>query len=307
MGMQSVFLLRQMPDWERLKPVPANADYRSWFYSHWGKENALICGRDRNVQYLPWRQRLSIKVARGGRERYFIDGRSIAVDDDCYLILNDNRVYSSCFESGAEIESFSVFFRPGLAEEISGALARSVERALADGATESPRAVEFAEVLQHHDRVITPVLRYLQHALQEGMEDGDWYEEQFQFLLGRMLAHQHRLEEQVERLPALKTTTRRELHRRIGLAVDLVHSSYERDIGLADMAAAACLSKFHFLRLFTELHGITPHAYLQRKRARAAARLLAGPGRLTAAQVAERTGFRSRSTMARQLRRWAAD
>jgi AraC family transcriptional regulator len=68
------------------------------------------------------------------------------------------------------------------------------------------------------------------------------------------------------------------------------------------MAEAACLSRFHFLRLFTRLHGITPHAYLQRKRALAAARLLGKPG-LTASQVAGRVGFDSRSTMARQLRR----
>jgi AraC family transcriptional regulator len=306
MAVTSAFLLREMPDWERLRPHPANEPYRQWFYSHWGKENALINGTDRNVEYLPFQQRLSVKLARGGRERYFIDGRSIAVDDDCYLILNENRVYSSCFESGVEIESFSVFFRPGMAEEVFGALGRTVETALGDGATEAPRTVEFAEVLQHHDTLVTPVLRYLQHALKSGMEDADWYEEQFQFLLERMLSHQRRLTARIESLPALKAATRRELHRRLGLAIDLVHSSYERDIGLAEMATAACLSKFHFLRLFTELHGITPHAYLQRKRALAASRLL-DDRELTASQVARRTGFRSRSTMARQLRRWNLD
>jgi AraC family transcriptional regulator len=104
----------------------------------------------------------------------------------------------------------------------------------------------------------------------------------------------------------LKSVTLREIHRRLALAVDLVHSSYESDIGLAEMARAACLSKFHFLRLFTELHGITPHAYLQRKRALAAGRLLDGTD-LTASQVAARVGFQSRSTMARQLRRLSLD
>ena len=67
-------------------------------------------------------QRLSVKLARGGRERYFVDGRSIAVDDDSFLILNDNRTYASRFESNVELESFSIFFRPGMAEEVYGAL-----------------------------------------------------------------------------------------------------------------------------------------------------------------------------------------
>ena len=145
-----------------------------------------------------------------------------------------------------------------------------------------------------------------QYGVKSGVEDGNWYEEQFQFLLERMLAHHRRVFDRMQRLSVLKSSTRLEVCRRISFAVDLVHSSYERDIGLADMAAAACLSKFHFLRLFTELHGITPHAYLQRKRALAAGRLLKSR-QLTASQVAGRVGFNSRSTMLRQLNRWSAD
>ena len=301
--MREVFIWREMPDWQRLKPYPENALYRRWFYSRWGRENAVISGKSRNIEYAPFRQRLSVKIARGGRERYFIDGRTIAVDDDSYLILNDNRTYSSQFESGVELESFSIFFRPGVAEEVFGALGTTVEGALAAGGEEAPRSVEFAECLQPHDSVVTPALRYVQYGVGSGIDDAEWYEEQFQFLLERMLANHRRLVARIQGMTALKSTTRREIHRRLALAIDLVHANYERDIGLEDMAAAACLSKFHFLRLFTELHGITPHAYLQRKRALAAARLLESGG-VTALEAAQRTGFRSRSTMTRQLRRW---
>jgi AraC family transcriptional regulator len=302
--MRDVFLWREMPDFRRLTPSPENDGYRVGFYRRWGRENCIVCGMGRNAEYTQFRQRLSIKVATGGRERYFIDGRSIAVDDDSFLILNDNRTYGSRFESNVEIESYSIFFRPGLAEEVYGALSTPLDRALAEGAAGSPRAVEFAESLHPHDTRVSPVLRYIRHGVKSGVDDGDWYEEQLQFLLERMLAHQRRVDEGLHRLPALKSATQREIFRRLALAVDLVHSAYESEIGLAEMAEAACLSKFHFLRLFTELHGITPHAYLQRKRAQAAKRLLEGTA-LTGAQVARRVGFNSRSTMARQLKRWA--
>ena len=304
--MHSVFLLKQMPDIERLKPYPANLAYRQAFYQRWGVENCIVCGTGRNEEYFAFRQRLSIKIARGGRERYFIDGRSIAVDDDSFLILNDNRIYGSRFESNVATDSFSIFFRPGMAEEVLDATMTSVERALQPGGAGMSRPVEFAEALQPHDSIVTPMLRYVHYGVKSGVEDGNWYEEQLQFLLERMLAHHRRVFDQMQRLPVLKSSTRREVYRRIAFAVDLVHSSYERDIGLADMAAAACLSKFHFLRLFTELHGITPHAYLQRKRALAAQRLL-GARRHTVSQVAGMVGFSSRSTMMRQLRRGSAD
>ncbi len=302
--MRDVFLWREMPDFERLKPLPGNEAYRREFYRRWGVENCIVCGLGRNAEYTQFRQRLSIKVARGGRERYYLDGRSIAVDDDSFLILNDNRTYGSRFESNVDIESYSIFFRPGMAEEVFGALSTHLERALAEGAAGSTRAVEFAESLHPHDSLVSPVLRYIHHGVKSGVDDGDWYEEQLQFLLERMLAHQRRVAAGMQRLPALRTATQREIFRRLALAVDLVHSAYETEIGLAEMAEAACLSKFHFLRLFTELHGITPHAYLQRKRALAAKRLLDSTS-LTAVQVARRAGFQSRSTMVRQLKRWA--
>lgn len=304
--MGSIFLWREMPDFERLKPYPANAAYRDAFYRRWGVENCIVCGTGRAAEYIPWRQRLSIKLARGGRERYFLDGRSIAVDDDSFLILNDNRVYGSRFEPGTELESFSIFFRPGMAEEILGAMQTTVESALERGNAATRNSVEFSETLHPHDSTVSPVLRYIQYGVRSGVDDGDWYEEQFQFLLERMLAHQRRVTEQLELLPPLKSATRREVGRRLALSVDLVHASYEDDIGLADMARAACLSKFHFLRLFTELHGLTPHAYLQRKRALAAARLLEQGGH-TVTAVATRVGFNSRATLARQLRRWSLD
>jgi AraC family transcriptional regulator len=302
--MSDVFLWREMPDFRRLAPVPENDGYRRGFYRRWGIENCVICGAGRNAEYTQFRQRLSIKAARGGRERYFIDGRTIAVDDDSYLILNDNRLYGSRFESNIDMESYSIFFRPGMAEEVNGALSIPLEGVLAEGPANATRAVEFSESLHAHDSTVSPVLRYVRHAVQSGVEDGGWYEEQLQFLLQRMLERQRRVALAVTELPALKSATRREIVRRLARAVDLVHSAYDGGIGLAEMAQAACLSKFHFLRLFTELHGVTPHAYLQRKRARVARRLL-DLGTLTAAQVARRVGFQSRSTMMRQLARWA--
>ena len=304
--MGSIFLWREMPDFERLKPHPQNAAFRDAFYRRWGVENCIVCGTGRAAEYTPWRQRLSIKLARGGRERYFIDGRSIAVDDDSFLILNDNRVYGSRFDSNSELESFAIFFRPGMAEEILGAVQTSVERALDDGNAAMQHPVEFTEALQPHDSTVSPMLRYIQYGVRSGVDDGDWYEEQFQFLLARMLTHQRRVTQQLELLPALKSATRREVGRRLALAVDLVHSGYEDDIGLTDMARAACLSKFHFLRLFTELYGLTPHAYLQRKRALAAARLLE-EGRHSVTAVTRQVGFNSRATLARQMRRWGLD
>jgi AraC-like DNA-binding protein len=78
----------------------------------------------------------------------------------------------------------------------------------------------------------------------------------------------------IESLPGLRTTTRLEVYRRLLKGRDFLLSSLSEPIGLKDIAAAACLSPFHFHRSFTRAFGETPHRYLTRHRLQRAARLL---------------------------------
>lgn len=62
--------------------------------------------------------------------------------------------------------------------------------------------------------------------------------------------------------------------RRAVLAADWIESNATQPIDLASAAEQTGLSPFHFLRLFREALGVTPHQYLLRCRLRHAARLL---------------------------------
>ena len=61
------------------------------------------------------------------------------------------------------------------------------------------------------------------------------------------------------------------------------------------------LSRFHFLRLFKDLHGITPMEYLSNCRTDAAVRLLRS-GTHSVGEVASLVGFQSRTTLFRQIK-----
>ena len=88
------------------------------------------------------------------------------------------------------------------------------------------------------------------------------------------------------------------------LAADYIDTCHAEPLALDDMARVACLSRYHFVRHFRALHGLTPYAYLLRKRARVAARLLA-TGEAGHEAVAQQCGFGSRFALARALRRFA--
>jgi AraC-like DNA-binding protein len=288
-----VAIYREMPPlWDRA--------FRERFYARWGRENAVISALSRRAEYPAYTQLLSVKMMSGGNEDYFVDGRRIRVDDDTYLILNAGRRYASRIDELQAAHSFSVFFRPGLAADVRSALLRSAERLLSEPAAEAATPA-FDERLHEHDECVSPVLRHIQRAVDAGEADELWVEEQLHFLIGRMLRLERRLQRAHELLPRAKPATRHELIRRIALGVNFIHTHFREPLGLRDMARAAHLSPFHFLRSFKALHGVTPSAYLRRKRTRAAARLIA-EGRFPLAQISELVGFGSRTTLFRQLR-----
>jgi AraC family transcriptional regulator len=284
----------------RAMPAVWDPQFRRSFYERWGQENAVISARTRRVEYPEFKQLLSIKTVAGGAENYFIDGRRITVDDDTFAIFNHDRVYASGIDSLRPVHSFSIFFDRKVAAQAWHSLARSAS-ALDDGAGAELKPGEFAERLYEHENLVSPVLRHIRLAVDSGPVDDAWLEEQLLFLLGRMLRLQHKTVRVEAVVPSRKAATRRELMRRLTLGVDFIQTRYRDAVLLKDIAAAAHLSPFHFLRVFKTVYRISPSEYLSRKRSAAALRLLQ-QSNWNMNMIAEHVGFGSRTSMYRHLR-----
>jgi AraC family transcriptional regulator len=291
-------ILRSLPDLAQ-----SNAEFQSWFQSKWGREHCIIWGRTQLAEFEPRTHTLSIRAAWGGVEHCYVNGRTLAVDDDNFLILNHGQIYGTSIRSAQPVESLSICFKPELAEQIYGEASASIEQALARGDAAAQSTPDFMENLQPHENCVSPVLRFIRAHLSRGVVDEAWYDEQLVFLLARMQCHHQRLLEQVDRIALIRPATRREVYRRVALATDFLHTHYAQDVDLSTLAKIAYLSKYHFLRLFTLVHGVTPRTYLQRKRIGVAVRLLEST-RMTMSEVSASVGFAEESTLVRQMRRW---
>jgi AraC family transcriptional regulator len=285
----------------REMPAVWDPSFRQRFYAKWGRENAVISARTRRVEYPDYRQLLSIKAAIGGTEHYFVDGRHLAVDDDTFLILNAGRRYASRIDEVNPVHTFSIFFEPRLAEEVLRTLTLPPETLLDNPPDDVGSPVEFDEELREHDGLVAPALASIRQSLDAGVGDDLWLDEQLRLLLGRMLWAEHAHRRTAELVPSTRPATRRELHRRLRLASTYIHTFFRQPIGLKDMASAAHLSPFHFLRLFKAVYGVTPSTYLNRKRALAARRLIRGSS-WTMIDIAEHVGFGSRTSLFRHLK-----
>lgn len=62
--------------------------------------------------------------------------------------------------------------------------------------------------------------------------------------------------------------------KRVMLAMSFIESNFAEKISLNDIALEACLSKYHLIRMFKEVNGMTPHQYLTLVRVQRAKQLL---------------------------------
>jgi AraC-like DNA-binding protein len=83
-------------------------------------------------------------------------------------------------------------------------------------------------------------------------------------------------------------------------ARDLADRNYAEPLDLTALAAAAGLSKYHFLRCFAAEYGETPMQYLSRRRIERATDLLRATN-LTVTEVCHLVGFASLGTFSRRF------
>jgi AraC family transcriptional regulator len=104
------------------------------------------------------------------------------------------------------------------------------------------------------------------------------------------------------RMKADGNTEHRLDRRRLRHVLDYMTAHLENDIGLSDLADAACLSSFHFLRIFSNTMGVPPHRYLSRLRLERAKTLLS-LGDTPIVEVALACCFSSQSNFTRAFHR----
>jgi AraC family transcriptional regulator len=85
--------------------------------------------------------------------------------------------------------------------------------------------------------------------------------------------------------------------------MDLIETRFAEKIGLSELAAEACLSQFHFSRLFRSATGSSPHRYVTERRIQDAKTKLA-EGRLSLAEIAFEAGFASQASFHRAFRKY---
>lgn len=89
---------------------------------------------------------------------------------------------------------------------------------------------------------------------------------------------------------------------RLERVMALIDARLADSISLGDLAAEACLSMYHFARLFHRATGTPPHRYLIERRVQAAQEMLS-VRHASLADIAFGTGFSSQANFSRVFRK----
>jgi len=267
-----------------------------------GKENAILSARGRRHHVHEFPGPLSIKTVVRGAAVWQTDAGRFEVDAGRLLILNDGRPYSLTVESESPVETFCIFFRQGFVEGVHDVASRPAGRLLDDPFGQPRQSLGFFERLHECDPKMHARFEAMRLAVARAAATPEWLEDKLIVTAFDLIALRGDVRREAARLPAVGAATRAELHRRLVRGRQFLDESFTLPVRLADAAEAACLSVFHFHRLFRQAFGETPQAYLTRRRLARAARLLRQTDRPVLA-ISSDVGYRSLGAFSTLFRR----
>lgn len=234
-----------------------------------------------------------------GNSSCSVDRQTTRIDEDNYFVSNRLQPYTlQVGEDPGETETFNIHFGEFLSESVLNSLVTPTHRILDAGTEQQLSPVLFFNQLHRRDATFNSLVGALLESQKDKRYNRLKFQEQMTALLTYHLQQHHHIAEIVNNLPPIKKSTRVELYKRLSRAMDVIRSGFCGPISLEQLAAEACLSKYHFLRLFRTAYGLSPYQYVQHLRIEKA-RVLLTDSVISISDLADQLGFDNSQSFSR--------
>jgi len=217
---------------------------------------------------------LSFKSVLNGEEWYGFGHHDVAVKPGRFLLLNNEQEYSCRITGGESTRTVSVFFKKEFALSVFHDALHSDYTLLDDPMNIGEKMPEFFQTLQPVSSPLQLKLAELINALDKEGYNSQMVDECLIYILHNLIGIQQSNLQQVANIDALKPATRMEIYKRLCVARDFLHSTYNNNPNLDDIGKEACLSVPQLVRHFKAVFGATTHQYLKQVRLQHATELL---------------------------------
>mgnify|MGYP001799385221 CR=1 FL=1 len=236
-----------------------------------------------------------------GESRCKLHQRTVTIPQGSFFLTNPGEYYTLEVESERPVTTFNVHFGQGFTERSLASLLLPTDELLEQQA-EATAVFDFSQQLYTAGPGFIQKVQAL-HTLHRKQQLSASQEEAYLYdLLELVLGQQGKIKKQVQRLSVTKSSTRKELYHRLSIARDNLMGNFRNPLNLEELAQSGHLSKFHFLRSFRQVFGITPHQFLLQLRLEEACRLLKTT-REPITEIARLSGFEHSESFHRAFRK----
>ena len=246
---------------------------------------------------------LSIKLPIKGQENYLIGNECYTVGPGNYLIVNKHQQFNCYLKSEEAVEAFCIYLKSDIVREVYANKLATLETCL-----EAPHLTHYQH-LNFHERIYNLQENclgdFLQNFIRIYKEKGDFEmlnSEGFYYQLAEKLLDSHfEIEDQIRQLPSAKLSTRKELYARLSHVRNYIFDNYYKPIQLEDLSKVALISKFHLLRTYRQVFGITPYQQILSLRLEKAKQLMRKESSVE--EIAYQLGFSDRRSFTKAFKK----
>ncbi|MBV6646720.1 MAG: helix-turn-helix transcriptional regulator [Cyclobacteriaceae bacterium] len=239
-----------------------------------------------------------------GLSRVRLDRKWFQVSEGFYCISNKGQSYDLHIPKVDQVETLNIHFGQSLFYEVAQLITKGHSFTL-DQSCNSCNTV--FELLPKTILLSSGLRDKLRKLYRYGLTAGEEYSIDTEYeltstLLEYVLLDAMERSGKLDNLNSSKTSTRKELFRRISVGIEYIHDNRLVGLDLDSIAASCSLSKFHMIRTFKEIYGQTPIEYITRLRLQRALELLQNTKK-DFGDIAFQLGFSERSAFTRFVKK----
>lgn len=231
-------------------------------------QNSLIFSSLR-AYYQPVKaEGFAIKYVVEGVERYKLNYKNYPIETGKYLLTNDTYEGNVEVEADKNVKGICINITPAIIAEVL-ASQRRPDTAYTD--SELGQFFTSSHFLENqYSDTQTQVGRLLRNltnkVYQNELSKQDVVKEFFYTISEKIIEDQIPVFKQLQAIPGIKPATKKDLYRRLQRGKEFIDSYFSMPLSIDTVAQEACMSEYHFFRLFKLIFGISPNQYLIRKR-----------------------------------------
>lgn len=218
-----------------------------------------------------------IKLPINDKETYVIEGQVFDIESVHFLLTNPNHKTEVIVKANKPVSGICIGLTECFLKEVKSKMQQDAATMLSQKQTAGSGCFE---VLSHCYSVNStkPLARFLKNIKQRWLAYGhldDLEENQFYYDLSELIIRtQLEVESSMNQLRQNKTAVKEEIYRRVDVMNQYIYDNFQNTISIDDLSKIACLSKYHAIRCFQEINGISPYQKIMALRIQKAKSLL---------------------------------